>query len=264
VIGLPGGATRRNLRGTTRELCQGDRRARCHARPLVGLLPVGLLPVGPLPVNAVAAGVAAVLGAGTGSLVARLAGSFPWDGGPLLRTAAVRPPVGEVLGAALGVLVVLRFGVSAQLAAWVWFAAAGLLLALIDPRTQLLPNRVLLPATAGTAALLLAAAAGTGDWSALLRAVEAGAASFAVGLVMALLAPAGLGMGDVKLAALLGLVLGWLAWPLVLDGFLLGFVLQAVAGLLLLAARRAGRRTELPFGPALLAGALVVALLAGG
>jgi leader peptidase (prepilin peptidase)/N-methyltransferase len=78
---------------------------------------------------------------------------------------------------------------------------------------------------------------------------------------MALLAPAGLGMGDVKLAGLLGLYLGWLGWPVVLLGFLLGFAVQALVGLVLLAARRAGRHTELPFGPALLGGSLAAALL---
>jgi len=109
--------------------------------------------------------------------------------------------------------------------------------------------------------LLLLAAAADDAWPALGRALLGGAAAFAVLLVMALLAPAGLGMGDVKLAGFLGLYLGWLGWPVVLLGFLLGFVVQALVGLVLLLTRRAGRRTELPFGPALLGGALVAALL---
>jgi leader peptidase (prepilin peptidase)/N-methyltransferase len=76
---------------------------------------------------------------------------------------------------------------------------------------------------------------------------------------MALVSPAGMGMGDVKLAGLLGLLLGWLGWPVVVAGFLLGFVVQAVLGLALIVLRRAGRDTELPFGPALVLGTAVAA-----
>ncbi|WP_324277148.1 A24 family peptidase [Blastococcus brunescens] len=177
---------------------------------------------------------------------------------------AVRPPAVELVSAGLFAVIGLRFGWSPDLPAWVWFAAAGLLLAVIDLRERLLPNRILLPAGIGAAVLLVLAAALDDAWPALLRAVLAAGACFVVLLVMALLAPAGLGMGDVKLAALLGLMLGWLGWPAVLLGLFLGFLLQAVIGLALLAVRRAGRRTELPFGPALLLGSLVAALLSGG
>jgi leader peptidase (prepilin peptidase)/N-methyltransferase len=79
---------------------------------------------------------------------------------------------------------------------------------------------------------------------------------FAVFLLLALLAPAGLAMGDVKLAAVLGLHLGWVSWRAVVLGGAAGFVVQAVAALVLLAVRRVGRKGELPFGPALLVGAL--------
>jgi leader peptidase (prepilin peptidase)/N-methyltransferase len=77
-------------------------------------------------------------------------------------------------------------------------------------------------------------------------------------LVLALIAPSGLGMGDVKLAGLLGLYLGWLGWGAVVLGAMAGFVVQAVVALLLLATRRIGLRGELPFGPAMLAGAALV------
>jgi leader peptidase (prepilin peptidase)/N-methyltransferase len=167
-----------------------------------------------------------------------------------------------VAGGVLATLVVLRFGLTPQLAAWLWFALVGLLLSLVDVREKLLPNRVLAPGTAVTALLLAVAAAVEGTWADLVRALLAAAAGFAVLLAMVAAAPAGLGMGDVKLAGLLGLVLGWLGWPSVLFGFLLGFVAQAVVGLALLAFRRAGLRTDLPFGPALLAGTLAAALLA--
>ena len=215
---------------------------------------------------AVVLGVAGIV---VGTLVNRAAGRFPWPASPGVGglvgagPIAVRTPVLEVVSAAAFALVGLRFGWSAELPAWVWFLAVGLLLGVIDLRTKLLPNRVLVPGIAGTALLLTLAAAVDGDWPALLRAGVAAGLCFAVLLVMALIAPAGLGMGDVKLAALLGLVLGWLGWDAVLLGLFLGFVVQAVAGLVLLASRKAGRSTELPFGPALLAGALVAALATG-
>lgn len=210
-----------------------------------------------------------LIGIVVGTLVNRAGARHPWPApvtvgalagpGPV----AVRTPVLEVVSALALALVGLRFGWSAELPAWAWFVALGLLLAVIDLRELLLPNRVLLPGTLVTVALLTLAAAVDGSWPDLWRALLAGAACFALLLVMALISPASLGMGDVKLAALLGLVLGWLGWPAVLMGLFLGFVIQAVAGLLLLAVQRAGRRTELPFGPALLVGTLVAALLAG-
>ncbi len=210
--------------------------------------------------------VAVVLaGAAVGHLVDRAAARFPWPSpatvGDVLggRGGAAPRGVLEVATAVLFALAALRFGPTAELPAWLWSAAAGVLLGVIDLRERLLPNRVLLPATVG-ALLLLTVAAGAGDrWDDLLRAVLAGGAAFAVLLVMALVSPAGMGMGDVKLAALLGLLLGWLGWPVVLLGFLLGFLAQALLGLALIAARRAGRRTELPFGPALVLGTALAA-----
>jgi leader peptidase (prepilin peptidase)/N-methyltransferase len=85
--------------------------------------------------------------------------------------------------------------------------------------------------------------------------VTGAALLFGAYLVMALIAPSGLGMGDVKLAGLLGLYLGWLGWGAVVVGAVAGFVVQALLALLLLATRRIGLRGELPFGPAMLAGA---------
>ena len=211
---------------------------------------------------------AALAGAGVGHLVDRAAARFPWPRpatvGAVLGGRGGAAPRGllEAATAALFLLAALRFGPTAELPAWLWFVAAGVLLSVLDLREQLLPNRVLLPAVAGALLLLTAAAAAGDRWDDLLRAVLAGAAAFGVALLMALAAP-GLGMGDVKLAGLLGLLLGWLGWGVVLAGFFLGFLAQAVLGLALMAAGRAGRRTELPFGPALAAGALAAAVLAG-
>ncbi|SNS09180.1 leader peptidase (prepilin peptidase) / N-methyltransferase [Geodermatophilus saharensis] len=203
-------------------------------------------------------------GAGAGHLVDRAAARFPWPRpatvGTVLggRGGAAPRGVLEAATAALFGLAALRFGPTAELPAWLWLATAGVLLAVVDLRERLLPNRVVLPALAGGVLLLSLAALTGGAGDALLRAVLAAAALFAVYLAMALVSP-GLGMGDVKLAALLGLYLGWLGWPAVVLGALAGFVLQAVVALALLATRRIGLRGELPFGPAMLAGAALVA-----
>ena len=208
--------------------------------------------------------VALLPGVGAGLLTNRAAGRFPWPPGAGAREllgpgpVAVRPPVVEVATALLAALTVLRTGLSWELPAFLLLAVVGVLLAVVDLQHRLLPNRVVLPALGAGTALLLLAALADGAWDALLRSVLGAAALFAVYLVLALVSPGGLGMGDVKLAALLGLYLGWLGWAAVVLGALAGFVVQAVVALGLLATRRIGLRGELPFGPAMLAGAALV------
>ena len=203
---------------------------------------------------AVAAG---VLGLLVGVLVNRAAGRFPWSEPGGDRRVAVRPPLVELGTALLFALVGWRFGLAWDLPAFLWFAAAAVLLTVIDVQHTLLPNRVILPALGGGAALLLVAAAADDAWPALLRALAGAAVLFTVFLLLALLSPRSLGFGDVKLAALIGLYLGWLGWDAVVVGGAAGFVVQAVLALVLLAARRIGLRGELPFGPAMLVGAAV-------
>jgi len=206
-----------------------------------------------------------VVGLVAGLLVARAAASLPWTAstetpppGP-----SVPAPVVMAVAALLFVLAALRFGISAELPAYLVLAAAGVLLAVVDLRHRLLPNRVVGPASLAGALLLTGAAAVDGRWDDLGRAGLGAVVLFAVFLLLALISPSALGMGDVKLAGLLGLHLGWLSWHAVLLGAAAGFVVQAVLSLVLLAARRIDLRGELPFGPAMLAGA-VLAIGAGG
>jgi len=203
----------------------------------------------------------ALAGLPVGLLVNRAAGRYPWP--PSGRTrellapgvVAVRPPVLEAVTALLFGLAGLRFGWSWALPAFLVLASAGVLLAVVDLRHRLLPNRVVLPALVLGVLLLALPAALDDAWPALLRAVLGAGALFTLFLVLALASPGGLGMGDVKLAALVGLHLGWLGWSAVALGALAGFVVQAVVALALLVVRRIGLRGELPFGPAMLAGA---------
>ena len=208
---------------------------------------------GPSPLIAIAIA-AALVGAGAGYLVNRLAGGFPWRGDRERRTA-VRLPFVELGTAALFALTGVRFGLSWELPAFLFLAGVGVLLALIDIRHKTLPNRVTLPAIALAAVLLAVAAVGAGEWPALLRAAIGAAVLFVVFFVLVMVSPRSIGMGDAKLAALLGLYLGWLGTSVLVLGIAAGFVVQAVFALILLATRRIGLRGELPFGPAMLLGA---------
>lgn len=153
------------------------------------------------------------------------------------------------------------FGTDAVLPAYLWLAAVGVTLAVIDFDCLRLPDRLTLTSVPVGLALL----AVPGDWPVLLRAVVAGAVTAAAALLFALAAPGGgLGLGDVKLLGVLGLFLGWLGWPTLLLGVLVGFTLGALAAITLLAARRAGRRDHLAYGPWLIAGALVATITGAG
>ncbi|WP_448639891.1 prepilin peptidase [Geodermatophilus sp. URMC 63] len=197
-------------------------------------------------------------------------------GPPLARAAvrlaarddAARPSPARVLSssAVLAVLLcgaVLLTGARPATLALAWAAGAAVVLAQVDLAVHRLPDRVTLLAAAVCAAALLADAALLGTWPALLRAVLAAAAAGGIALATALAAPAGLGLGDVKLLALLGLVLGWAGWGVLLAGVFLGVLAGAAVSLLLVATRRAGWRTALPFGPPLLLGAVLALALEG-
>jgi leader peptidase (prepilin peptidase)/N-methyltransferase len=201
---------------------------------------------------------AALLGLGVGFLVNRLAARYPRDVEHEATGPAVRPPVVELGTALLFALTALGFGVSWELPAFLFLAGAAVLLTIVDVQHKLLPNRVLLPSIGIGAALLALAALGAGDWAALLRGLLAAVVLYVVFVVLVLISPRSIGMGDAKLAALLGLYLGWLGWEIVLLGIAAGFVVQAVLAVLLLATRRIGLKGELPFGPAMLIGAALV------
>jgi leader peptidase (prepilin peptidase)/N-methyltransferase len=108
--------------------------------------------------------------------------------------------------------------------------------------------------------LLAVAAAAGDDWAALLRAVLGGLALLAAYGGLALASGGQVGGGDVKVAGLIGLVLGWLGWRTLITGACAGFLLAAAAGVALLAARRMSGHSRISFGPFLLGGALLATL----
>lgn len=171
-----------------------------------------------------------------------------------------RYPVIELFTAVLFAAVGARFAHSWALPAYLVLAGALIALSAIDLEHYLLPNRILYPVD-GAAIVLLALASGLEhDWGAFVRALIAGAVAFAIFFVIHLVSPRGMGFGDVRLAFLLGLCLGWLGWGEVEGGLFAGFLYGSVIGLVLIAVKVRGRRQQIPFGPFLAAGAMTFVL----
>ena len=166
-----------------------------------------------------------------------------------------RYPLLEVGTAALFVLVYLRFDLSAQLPAYLYLAAIAVALSAIDLDVRRLPDAIVLPSYIVLAVLFGFAAIITGDGGSLLRAALAGAALFAFYFAVAFAYPAGMGFGDVKLAGIIGIALGWVGWGALLVGAFAAFLVGAVVGVAIIATRRGGRKTAIPFGPFMLLGA---------
>ncbi|WP_369133339.1 prepilin peptidase [Modestobacter sp. I12A-02662] len=144
-----------------------------------------------------------------------------------------------------------------------WFGGAAVVLAGVDLACHRLPDRVTFPAAAVCAAALLADALVTGEWTAAGRGAAAAAGVLVLATGARLVSPGGLGRGDVKLLGLLGLLLGWAGWGVLVGGVLAGFGAGALGSLVLVAVGRAGWRTAVAFGPALLVGAYTALALAG-
>lgn len=143
------------------------------------------------------------------------------------------------------------------LMAFLYLAAVSVALALIDLETQTLPDVIVLPSYFIGALLLGAAAIAGGDYGAMLRAAISAAALWLLYLALAFTYPGGMGFGDVKLAGLLGLFLGYLGWDVLVTGAFAAFALGGVFSLALLISRKANRKSGIPFGPWMLVGAWV-------
>jgi leader peptidase (prepilin peptidase) / N-methyltransferase len=169
--------------------------------------------------------------------------------------------------AVLFAVAIWRIGLSPELPAVLAFIFGGALLAVIDWKVQRLPRRIVFSTLVAVAGGLVFAAVVTGEWPSLGTAVLGAAlfssAFFLIWLVSAqLTGMMMLGFGDVRLAAVLGLLLGWYGLPYVLYGALVGHLLAlAIAVFLSLRDRRLHVRYS--FGPPLIAGALAVVLIHG-
>ncbi|WP_166350412.1 prepilin peptidase [Phytoactinopolyspora limicola] len=179
---------------------------------------------------------------------------------PYRELAAARglPVILAVCTAAAWALIgVASSDLGAATTAFLVVAAMGVAMAYVDIREHRLPDWLTVPALVAAAIALAGAAAVDDSWARYGRAWAGAGVVLAFYLLLVLLRPADLGLGDVKLAAVLGLLLGWIGWPVLVFGVFAGFVVGALLAAGLLLAGRAGRRTSIPFGPAMLLGALV-------
>lgn len=174
-----------------------------------------------------------------------------------------RYPLVELSTALVFAVVAARLGFDAALPAFLYLGAIGVALWMIDLDVKRLPNAIVLPSYLVAGALLTVGTVATGDWGDLVRAGLGMVALYSFYFLLALIYPAGMGFGDVKLAGVLGLYLGWLGWAEVVTGGFLGFLFGGLVGLGLMAVRRAGRKSQIPFGPFMLSGALVAVLWGG-
>lgn len=170
---------------------------------------------------------------------------------------SIRYPLVEAGTAVLFALTAALIGPSWVLPAFLWFAAVVEVLVIIDLAHKRIPNRILYPGTAVALVLLAAGAVAEGEASALLRGLAGGAGYFGLLLLVAIVARGGFGFGDVKLAFLLGLFAAYRSWESLFVSVVMAFLVGGLISIVLLVARRAGRRDAIPFGPALAVGVAI-------
>jgi leader peptidase (prepilin peptidase) / N-methyltransferase len=167
---------------------------------------------------------------------------------------SARYPAVELTSGLLFAAVAARFLLVEPADPWAlpgfWLLAWALLcISLIDAATRRIPNRISYPLAPALLILLGGAALAGGEPGVALRALLGGFAGFGALLALALINPRGMGMGDVKLAASLGIALGYLGWGHVILGIFGGFFLGGVVAIVLLATKLRTRKDLLPFGP---------------
>ena len=167
------------------------------------------------------------------------------------RSALVSALCGGLLGAATGLDWPL-----------VWLiplTPVAVALSVIDWHTRLLPRILVIPATLAAIALVTAVGLATGERDALVRALLGMVAVRSFFWLLWFIRSAGMGFGDVRLAAPVGLVLGWEGWGALAIGVWVGFICFALPGLVLAIVRRdrSLMRKPFPYGPFMVAGALV-------
>lgn len=175
------------------------------------------------------------------------AGVAAWMLSPLAPVTAVIEAVGPASGVAAALLAV----------AYLWLAGASIALAAIDLEHHRLPNAIVLPSYAVAALGLGVPALLAGDVERLGTAAAGAGLLFALYFVLWLVWPGGMGMGDVKLAGVLGLYLGFSGWGALAVGAFGAFVLGGLISIALVALKRANRKSGIPFGPWMLGGAWI-------
>lgn len=181
-----------------------------------------------------------------------------------IAAAPLLPTISVALCLLAGGLVGASVGLAWPLLFLLPLVPVGVALGIVDHRTRLLPTVVVWPTFLGTAALVVVTALLAGDRDALVRAALGAVVVFAMFYVLWWIHPAGMGYGDVRLSAVLGLALGYLGWTEVVLGVYGAFLAFSVPGLLIALVRRdrSVLKAAYPFGPFLLGGALAGVALA--
>ncbi|WP_199545630.1 A24 family peptidase [Streptomyces sp. N35] len=168
-----------------------------------------------------------------------------------------------LLTAAVCAALAASTGARPELAVWLLLTPFGVVLATVDLNVHRLPDILTLPlagAAAGGLGLAALFASAEGRWAgALLGGLALGGGYFALFLAH----PSGMGFGDVKLAIVLGVTLGWYGWEILFLGFFAGIMYAGGYAAALVLLGRAGRKSAMPLGPCMLAGAATGVLLGG-
>jgi leader peptidase (prepilin peptidase)/N-methyltransferase len=187
-----------------------------------------------------------------------LAGLPPTGRCPSCRSRIGPPPFAvEVATGAVLALLALRVSEPTLLAALGWLGAIGVALWFVDVAVHRLPDQLTYAALGGVLVLLLT----SGDVSRVGWAALNGLGMAAFYLLLILVYPAGMGLGDAKLALSLGTALGWFGWVVTVLGTAAGFLLAGLFAAVALALGRVTRKSRIPHGPFMLLGALATILL---
>lgn len=209
---------------------------------------------------AVAAGFGVLIGPGLAGLTLRIPVSEPcWPAGWWHGAGVGRRRLSVVTAASMVSLGLAGAGIgfAGALPAYLWFGAIAVVLTVIDVEHHRLPNRLTYPSYPAGLLLLGAASLAGHAGQAYLRALLTMVALLTASLLVAVISPTALGLGDVKLTGLLGLYLGWLGTGFVLLGIGFGVLVGAAMAVGLLATGRAGLHSEIAYGPPLLVGGMV-------
>lgn len=197
-------------------------------------------------------------------LIDRVPAKLPLRPVPSLRSLAGSPRRLLVMAAtaALYAGTALRFGGDWAVPAYLVFFTSLVAISVIDFDHQIIPNRIVYPTIFVSVPLLAVAALADNQWDRFGRALLGASLAWAALLIVHLISPAGMGFGDVRLAFVLGLFLGWISLRHVLSGLFLGVLLLAILGVVLWVLRIRSLQDHMAFGPFLAAGA-ALAVFAG-
>ena len=157
--------------------------------------------------------------------------------------------------AALMVAITLRFGLAPELPAYLFFACVAVTLALIDADVRRLPDSIILGAYVIAPLLLMPAGAARGDTYEAVRAGLGIVALWSIYFALQLAGPQAITSGDVKLAGLLGLFLGWISWGALLFGIVIGLLIGGGVGIARSVAGPRHTAVHIAYGPCMIGGA---------